>query len=218
VLKEQARDGAVLCSNSISIQRRLRKSGKPRQRRVKFPVVTNDNNSNDDGDLFRQMMSDVKPLSAKKSTEKVTPAKPRPQPKHQPAPPTKHASGFALREHVPEVAPEETLFFARSGLQTRLLRQLKRGDLRPEARLDLHGQTLTEAGARLTDFLNMSQTSGCRCVCIVHGKGHRSADGRPVLKAQINQWLRDTPAVLAFSSTLPRDGGTGAVYVLLRRR
>lgn len=180
--------------------------------------MANDNKPNDD-DLFRQMMSDVKPLSEKKSAEKFVPAKPHPSAKPpQPPPDTSASSAFAPREHVPEVAPEEALFFARGGLQHRLLRQLKRGDLRPEARLDLHGQTIAEAGATLAEFLEAAQATGLRCVCVVHGKGHRSAEGRPVLKTQINQWLRDTPDVLAFSSAQPRDGGMGALYILLRRR
>lgn len=174
----------------------------------------------DDSELFRQMMSDVKPLPSKKSAEnRIAASKPRPSPQRRmPAANTPSADGFAPREHVPDVAPEETLFFARPGLQTRLLRQLKRGDLRPEARLDLHGQTIAEAGIQLSTFLNNAQDEGLRCVCVVHGKGHRSADGRPVLKTQINQWLRDTPAVLAFSSAQAKDGGMGALYVLLRRK
>ena len=181
--------------------------------------MTDDKKTNDDKKLFREMMSDVKPLARKKSLEKVIATKPRPSPTRRQATPNNTRSiGFAPREHVAEVAPEESLFFARDGLQQRLVRQLKRGELRPEARLDLHGQTLAEAGILLADFLETTQATGLRCVCVVHGKGHRSAEGRPVLKTQINQWLRDTPAVLAFSSCQPKDGGMGAVYILLRRR
>lgn len=174
---------------------------------------------NDDNDLFRQMMADVKPLSGNKSADnRVDTSKPRPVPKRRvPSANTTGHKGFAPRELAPDVAPEDALFFARSGLQTRLLRQLKRGDLRPEARLDLHGQTLAEASSELAAFLDTAQNDGLRCICVVHGKGHRSAEGRPVLKTQINQWLRDTPAVLAFSSAQPKDGGKGALYVLLRR-
>ena len=181
-------------------------------------IVSKKKNTEDDNDLFRQMMSDVKPLSSKKSAgNRLPPEKPRPSGKPQPNTPDKPSTHFIAREHVSDVAPEENLFFARSGLQHRLLRQLKRGDLRPEARLDLHGQTVAEAGAQLSHFLEDALAGGLRCVCVVHGKGHRSAEGRPVLKAQVNQWLRDTPAVLAFSSAQPKDGGMGALYVLLRR-
>ena len=178
-------------------------------------TMTKKKPSGNDEALFRKLMSDVKPLAAE---PRVTPtkARPAPRPLHNdrftPASP-----GFAEREHAPNVDPEEALFFARSGLQQHLLRQLKRGELRPEAHLDLHGHTIAEASAQLTAFLANTQGAGLRCVCIIHGKGYRSADGRPALKTQVNQWLRDTPAVLAFSSTRPRDGGMGALYVLLRR-
>lgn len=172
----------------------------------------------DDNDLFRQMMSDVKPLSDKKAAEKVSPAKPRPPAKRrQLASDTAGNSGFAPREHVPNVAAEESLFFARPGLQHRLLRQFKRGELRPESKLDLHGCTIAEAATLLAHFLDDAQSAKQRCVCVIHGKGHRSAEGRPALKAQVNQWLRDAPSVLAFSSAQPGDGGMGALYILLRR-
>lgn len=181
-------------------------------------IVSKNKNTEDDNDLFRQMMSDVEPLPSKKSADnRLPPRKPRPSPKSHPGTQEKSLTGYIAREHVPDVRPEEALFFARSGLQHRLLRQLKRGDLRPEAQLDLHGQTVAEAGTQLSHFLDDVQATGLRCVCVVHGKGHRSAEGRPVLKTQINQWLRDTPAVLAFSSAQAKDGGMGALYVLLRR-
>lgn len=171
-----------------------------------------------DTELFRQMMSGVKPLSDKKSVTKVAPAKPRPVAKYrQVSPSGTNDPGFIARDHAPAVAPEEALFFSRGGLQHRLLRQFKRGELRPEAQLDLHGQTIAEAGAQLARFLKSIQSMGLRCICVIHGKGHRSAKSRSVLKTQINQWLRDAPSVLAFSSAQPKDGGTGALYVLLRR-
>jgi len=174
---------------------------------------------NHDTDLFRQMMSDVKPLSKKKSVKQyIAPDKARPSPKQRTAPAQNTtATGFVPRDYVSGVAPEESLFFARPGLQHRLTRQLKRGDLRPEARLDLHGCTLAEAATLLASFLDSAQDNRQRCVCVIHGKGHRSAGGRPALKPQVNQWLRDVPAVLAFSSAQAKDGGTGALYVLLHR-
>jgi len=175
--------------------------------------------SNDD-DLFRQMMSDVKPLSNKKlAKQRIPPNKPRLSPKPCISN-TQNITATSLvpRDHVPEVAPEESLFFTRGGLRHRQLHRFKRGDLRPEARLDLHGFTLEEAAALLPRFLSNAQSSKQRCVCIIHGKGYRSAKGRPVLKAQINQWLRDIPFVLAFSSAQAKDGGMGAVYVLLQRQ
>ncbi len=173
-----------------------------------------------DDHLFRQMMSGVKPLSHKKLVEKHIPPNKSGSSPQQRASDTQDTvtTDFIPRDYVPDVAPEECLFFSRGGLQHRLLRQFKHGDLRPEAQLDLHGCTLAEAAALLAHFLNHVQSNHQRCVCVIHGKGHRSSEGRPVLKAQINQWLRDVPFVLAFSSAQAKDGGMGAVYVLLRRR
>jgi DNA-nicking Smr family endonuclease len=181
-------------------------------------IVSKDKNPPSDDELFRQMMEGVEPLAGNKSADnRLPPEKPRPSPKPRPATADTPLTGFIAREHIPEVGPEETLFFSRTGLQHRLLRQLKRGELRPEAQLDLHGQTIIEAGIQLAEFLAEAQDSGRRCVCVVHGKGHRSSAGRPVLKAQVNQWLRDAPEVLAFSSAQAKDGGMGALYILLRR-
>ncbi len=173
-----------------------------------------------DSDLFRQMMSDVKPLSHKKLAERRIPPNKTHSSPQQRASNTQNTvtTDFIPRDYVPDVAPEESLFFSRGGLQHRLLRQFRHGDLRPEARLDLHGCTLVEAAALLARFLSDAQNNHQRCVCVIHGKGYRSSEGRPVLKAQVNQWLRDVPLVLAFSSAQAKDGGMGAVYVLLRRR
>jgi len=189
----------------------------PRLRKIKH-TVAKDNKTNEDDDLFRQMMSDVKPLPAKQAAERIPPAKPRQTRRQADAPATNTINDFVPRDQVPEVAAEEALFFARPGLQHRLLRQFKRGELRPAARLDLHGCTINEAASLLAGFLHDAQAQQQRCVCVIHGKGHRSAEGRPALKAQVNQWLQDAPLVLAFCSASAKDGGMGAMYVLLRRQ
>jgi DNA-nicking Smr family endonuclease len=54
-------------------------------------------------------------------------------------------------------------------------------------------------------------------VRIIHGKGNTSLGKMPVLKGRVNSWLRQKNEVLAFCSARPNDGGTGAVYVLLKR-
>ena len=168
-----------------------------------------------DTDLFRDMMSGVKPL---KVEERIQPEKPNISPHRRTQTPEEQIeSDFVEFAHATDVTPEESLFFARTGLQQRLLKQLKRGDMPVEASLDLHGQTIEEAGKSLTLFLEEAQSVGCRCVIVIHGKGTRSAEGRPVLKTQVNHWLRESPAVLAFSSTQPKHGGTGSVYVLLKK-
>ena len=91
-----------------------------------------------------------------------------------------------------------------------------RGQYRVEAELDLHGQHCGpgEAGsARIPGGMLRAQA---RCVRIVHGKGLRSGHRGPVIRNAVNALLQRTDAVLAFCSARPVDGGTGAIYVLLR--
>lgn len=106
-------------------------------------------------------------------------------------------------------------------LDPRLLRQLRAGEFSYQGHVDLHGMVVEEARAAVDRFLLQAYRRGHRCVLIVHGRGLNSKDHVPVLKERIVSWLaRGAPArvVLAFTSARACDGGTGALYVLLRRR
>lgn len=116
-----------------------------------------------------------------------------------------------------EVETGEELWFSRPGLSHTTLRKLRRGQYAIEAELDLHGQTVEEAREQVASFLRETSDEGRRCVRIVHGKGLSSLARIPILKNKVNGWLRQKEEVLAFCSARPADGGTGAVYVLLRR-
>jgi DNA-nicking Smr family endonuclease len=107
------------------------------------------------------------------------------------------------------------------GLDPRILRRLRRGQFAYQAYLDLHGRSATAARIEVEAFIADAVRVGHRCVLIVHGRGRNSRDGIPILKERLKGWLargRVGRAVLAFTSALSADGGTGAVYVLLRRR
>lgn len=117
-----------------------------------------------------------------------------------------------------EVESGEELSFSRPGIQKSVFRKLRTGKYVIEAELDLHGYFAKEARALVAGFINESQARGLRCVRIIHGKGLSSPNQKPVLKNKVNQWLQQIDAVLAFSSALQVDGGTGAVYVLLKKR
>ncbi|ATB26710.1 Smr/MutS family protein [Melittangium boletus] len=115
---------------------------------------------------------------------------------------------------------DESLEGAAPGVDARLLRSLRRGDFSIQARLDLHGQTQAEAREAVNRFLSDSRRASKRCVLIVHGRGLNSRDQIPVLKESLRVWLGQKSigkTVLAFATARPQDGGTGAVYVLLRR-
>jgi len=102
------------------------------------------------------------------------------------------------------------------GIDRRELRKLKRGDYEPGSVLDLHGQTADEAVAHVKQFIDTRRHSQ-RCVSIVHGRGLHSKGNVSVLKMRVRQYLRRHPAVLAYADAPRTDGGSGAVYVLLRK-
>ena len=97
--------------------------------------------------------------------------------------------------------------------------RLKRGRIRPEATLDLHGKTRDEAHRILATFLARAQGDGRRCVIVVTGKG-RIGEGGGVIRNEVPRWLNLAPnrgRILGFAQAQPRDGGAGALYVLLKR-
>jgi DNA-nicking Smr family endonuclease len=111
---------------------------------------------------------------------------------------------------------EQGLAFQRGGVRTQVMRRLRRGLYPLDGELDLHGLNQSAARDRLADFLMRSRAAGWRCVRIIHGKGYRSGARGPVLKTAVNLWLRRHMDVMAFTSARAIDGGTGALYVLLR--
>ncbi len=161
--------------------------------------------------LFEEAVADVAPLrhDGPEPYHRRRSPHPLPQPRYKdPDRP------LALSEE--EVETGDFLLFARPGVQKRLFQDLQRGHIPVELELDLHGLTASFAEELLDRFLVDCRRQRVRCVRIIHGKGARSADQQPVLKRKVNYWLRLREEVLAFSSATPRDGGTGALYALLR--
>lgn len=118
---------------------------------------------------------------------------------------------------VEKIQPTDILSYCQLGIQKRVFKKLRRGQYITIDELDLHGLNLKQAKSLLLHFLEIALQVEGSCVSIIHGKGHRSGDKEPVLKRQTNHWLQQHPRVLAFHSAQTKDGGTGAVYVLLRR-
>ena len=169
--------------------------------------------------FFRNEVADVRPLKAEKRVETI---------KNKPSVKPRRAKNDFDDEHSDElkllsdpvdlkdVAADETLFFARSGIQQKAQKKLRRGELPVEEELDLHGYTVAEAKTALLDFLYECKRQQIRYIRIIHGKGFRSEQKIPVLKTHVAYWLPQHPDVLAYASALPHDGGTGALYVLLK--
>ena len=112
----------------------------------------------------------------------------------------------------------DELIFLRAGLQHRTLKKLRRGMFVVGAELDLHGMTVPVARQAVADFLLECRRRRIQCARIIHGKGHGSHHRSPVLKHKIGNWLQQRNEVLAYCSARGCDGGTGAVYVLLKRK
>ena len=96
------------------------------------------------------------------------------------------------------------------------MKSIRQGKNPVEHRLDLHGLTVDQARKELLAFLSECEMAGLRHGIIVHGKGYRSKD-KPVIKPMVNRWLRQTENVLAFHTAQAKDGGGGAVYILLKK-
>lgn len=111
----------------------------------------------------------------------------------------------------------EELLYRGPGIQNNVFRKLRNGNFTIEAGIDLHGMTVPVAKDALSTFLAECRNKNRKCIKIIHGKGIGSRDGKPVIKNKVNKWLRQRKDVLAFCSAPPNDGGTGAIYVLIKR-
>ena len=167
-----------------------------------------------DVDLFRAAMAGVTPL--KRSRAPVIP-KPKAEKPSMPqegftAPLGRPASLVA----APGIADQT---FDRD-----VDRALSKGRRAPEAKLDLHGMTLTAAERAVAHFIAGSSAQNRRVVLIVTGKGLRLEGGRVFggrIRAEFLGWLDRTEnraRVAGVRPAHPRHGGSGAYYVLLRRR
>ncbi|NRA21966.1 MAG: Smr/MutS family protein [Oceanospirillaceae bacterium] len=121
-------------------------------------------------------------------------------------------------EAVDIVDSDQSLLFGAQGIQIKLLKRLQKGQIPWEQGVDLHGLSIDQARDHLSDFINSSFHQHCYVVLVVHGKAFSQTGSLPILKSYCNDWLRQLPQVLAFSSAQAKDGGTGALYVLLRRK
>jgi len=122
--------------------------------------------------------------------------------------------------------PSRALEAAAPRVDGRTHARLRRGKLRPEARIDLHGMTLAQAHSALTRFVTAAHADGKRLVLVITGKGKDRDDGgimpvrRGVLRHQVPHWLQTPPLrsiVLQITPAHYRHGGDGAYYVYLRR-
>ena len=179
----------------------------------------------DEARCFLEAMSDVEPIEENKS--KIAR---RPNPGVRPAHPVRNDEMEAMAHLYDLVSgaaeiditfTDEYIQGSVQGFSRKLMQKLKRGQFPVQDYVDLHGLTKEEAEIKVRDFLTKSQRQGLRCVLVVHGRGLNSENHIPVLKERLPLWLSRGPVrkiVLAFATSKPYDGGTGAIYILLRTR
>ncbi len=180
--------------------------------------------NNDENEVFRQEMADVLPLSrepraarpGKRGRDADSSLKVRRQAAVENTGPDRNTLSDVPIEPLD---PWYVLDFKRPGVQNGVFRKLKQGRYEMEARLDLHRMRVARAREELFEFIEESHQLGLRCVQMIHGKGlsQGEREAAAVLKGCVDHWLRQLDVVQAFHSARPQHGGTGAVYILLRK-
>lgn len=179
----------------------------------------------DDKVAFNTAMSGVKPMNNKRGKFIPAPGS-RPKPLHPPPNEEQevmsHLYGLVMGSVEMDITfSDEYMEGSVKGFSKKMMKKLKKGEIPVKNFIDLHGLTKKEAEGEVKAFLLNSHKQGHRCVLIVHGRGLNSPDSFPVLKEGLPRWLGTGSAkkiVLAFATARPYDGGTGAIYVLLRKR
>ena len=172
-------------------------------------------------DLFLEEMSGVKPLRREPRERLVKQSIEGDVERRREAAtqPLKDKINPLLDEGVDPLDAWYVLDFKRPGIQHGVYKKLRMGRYDIEARLDLHRMTVKQARDEVKQFIDEASKLGLRTLLILHGKGQRKVEkeNTAVLKGYVNQWLQQLEMVQAFHSAQPVHGGTGAVYVLLRK-
>jgi DNA-nicking Smr family endonuclease len=146
------------------------------------------------------------------------------KPKPTPPPPKGATAAASAPSETPRKAPRQPPL---APLERRLKRDLSRGRAAVDSAIDLHGMNQAQAHQALRGFLVHMQAQGAKLVIVVTGKGGKQqasavwADEPGVLRRLVPQWLRESDmraVVLGFEEAARAHGGSGALYVRLRRR
>jgi DNA-nicking Smr family endonuclease len=119
----------------------------------------------------------------------------------------------------PSIQPQPLKMGSAADIDRRTAQRFQRGEMHVDGRIDLHGLTLEQAHGALTAFIRGAAVRGSRCVMVVTGKGKGGSIGK--IRAEAPHWLNQAslrPLILAVSQARIHHGGTGALYVLLKRQ
>lgn len=169
--------------------------------------------------LWEKVVASVKPLHRVPAT---APAEAPPSPAPAPAPVARRSAPApkAAARPRPEVARPGPGITLDAGWD----RRLSRGLVQPEATVDLHGHNLATAYDLLDRRLDQAIASGARLLLLITGKpptDDRRPVGRGAIRAAVGDWLaasRHAGDIAAVRNAHPRHGGSGALYIVLRRK
>lgn len=154
--------------------------------------------SEDDNELWDKVTEDVEPLS----DQPRTPSK------------TGKSPSLNVNETIRPPSIDTSSLPKGKELDRKTAQKLRKGEMRIEGRLDLHGMSLEQAHQALPPFILRAYNEKKRCVVVVTGKG------KGILQRHVPEWLSHQPLhaiVLRAVPAQPKDGGSGALYVYLRR-
>lgn len=173
---------------------------------------------NDDLELFQQMMDDVKPLAH----DVAQLNKPHTITEAQLA---KRQAAITLSTQEPDylsidcaamLKPNDIIEYKKAGIQDGVYKKLRLGKYPLQARLDLHRKTLKQARDEVIHFIAQCIKMDLRTVLIVHGRGERSTP-QALMKSFVACWLTQIDEVQCAHSAQRFHGGSGAVYLLLKK-
>jgi DNA-nicking Smr family endonuclease len=176
--------------------------------------------SESDDELFREQLQGVRPMAAPhRAPRNRSPVSALAQAARRQAAVRELETerNFLALDHVELLDPYYVLEFRRAGVQHGVFRKFKQGRYPMDARLDLHRMTVERARDEVFGFIREALAYDLRNVMIVTGRGSHSSAPEAVLKSYANKWLPEFAEVLAFCSAMPQHGGTGAVYVMLKK-
>ncbi len=185
----------------------------------------------DELELWGQVAGTAVPMHPKKKVNIAERVNSKPQRSRQAEPVAQFEVGVLGQTYQPahDIAPDIRAAVRAAPLQMdhKKHANMKRGKIKPEAKIDLHGLTMAEAHPRLNAFIMRAYTQQKRLILVVTGKGKERDNGGPipvrfgVLRHQVPHWLSIPPlaqVVMQVSEAHLRHGGGGAYYVYLRRQ
>ena len=122
---------------------------------------------------------------------------------------------FCVTDYNYEIAKNSTL-----GIDRKLDKKLKSGNFVPDRVIDFHGMTLEKAFDSLIYNIEKAQKEGQRFLLIITGKGRGTKEGRDSIKSKIETWMKHpniSSKVIKYVDAQPKDGGSGALYVLIKK-